>query len=306
MDTQTTILVPLDHSPQSIAAFGYAKVIAKATGSNLTLLYVIEEPGFFTKSKIKKDLKEDIRKEAKNSLEKVINEDEELKNKSIQATPMIKEGKVYKKIIEASQELKPDFIIMGRSDESDFKKNITGTNTHHIVGEAEIPVITIKGANEITTKDHILLPLDLTHPVEEKLAKAIEIARYFNAHLSVLSVLQSTWLSKRIKAQKCLSRIENILKKYEVSCDTKLIVNKKQPVHDLIINYAKDIDVDLIMVMTQQEKEIHKFFIGSTAQEIINDADRPVISILPHPQIKLENVHYIFKNVLDPLHVYKS
>ncbi|MGM0496395.1 MAG: universal stress protein [Bacteroidota bacterium] len=305
MDTQSTILVPLDHSPQSLAAFGYAKVIAKATDCSLTLLYVIEEPGFFTKTKIKKDQKEEIRKEAISSLQKVIDEDKELKNKSIQATPMVKEGKVYKKIIETAQEIKPDFIIMGRSDESDFKKNITGTNTHHIVSEAQAPVITIKGIQEITTKEHILLPLDLTNPIEEKLAKAIEIARYFNAHLSILSVLQSRWLSKRIKAQKCLSRIENILKKYEVSCDTKLIVNKKQPVHDLIIKYAKEIDVDLIMVMTQQEKEIHKFFIGSTAQEIINDADRPVISILPHPEIKLENVHYIFKNVLDPLHVYK-
>ncbi len=305
MNKESNILIPLDHSPQSKAAYKYAKVIAHFTGCNLTLLYVVEEPGFFTKSKLKKAQREEIAKEAKSSLQKIIDEDTELKEKSLSATSMVKEGKVYKKIIEAAREINPGYIIMGRSDESDFKKNITGTNTHHIVSEARAPVITIKGEHEIKTKEHILLPLDLTHPVEEKVAKAIETAQHFSAHISVLSVLQSNWLSKKIKAQKCLSRIENILKKYEIPCDTKLKTSKNQPVHSIITKHAKDIDVDLIMVMTQQELDIHEYFIGSTAQEIINHADRPVISILPHPEIKLTNTNYIFKNLLDPLHVYK-
>jgi nucleotide-binding universal stress UspA family protein len=304
MNNQSKILIPLDHSPQSMAAYKYAKVIAAHTGCDLVLLYVVEEPGFFTKSKLKKEQQAEIANEAKNSLQKIIDEDAELRDKSLNATSMVKQGKVYKKIIEATEELKPNYIIMGRSDESDFKKNITGTNTHHIVGEAKIPVITIKGKHEIKTKDHILLPLDLTHPVQEKLAKAIETALHFNAHISVLSVLQSNWLSKKIKAQKCLTRIENILKKYEISCDTKLKTSKGQPIHRLITGYAKDIDADLIMVMTQQELDIHEYFIGSTAQDIINYADRPVISILPHPEIKLTNTNYIFKSVLDPLQVY--
>lgn len=305
MSNKSTILIPLDHSPQSVAAYKYAKVIASYTGCDLVLLYVVEEPGFFTKSKLNKEQREEIAKEAKSSLQKVIDEDAELKEKSLTATSLVKEGKVYKKIIEAAQEIKPSYIIMGRSDESDFKKNITGTNTHHIVSEARVPVITIKGEHEIKTKDHILLPLDLTHPIEEKLAKAIETARHFNAHISVLSVLQSNWLSKKIKAQKCLTRIENILKKYEIPGDTKLKTSKNKPVHSIITDYGKEIDADLIMVMTQQELDLHEYFIGSTAQEIINYADRPVISILPHPEIKLTNTNYIFKNVLDPLHVYK-
>ena len=305
MVTQSTLLIPLDHSPQSLAAYKYAKVIAESTGASLTLLYVIEEPGFFTKSILKKDQKDKIRQEAYDSLQKIIDEDEEIKNKAIPAKIMVKEGKVYRQIIKATQEIKPSYIIMGRSDESDFKKNITGTHTHHIVSEVQIPVITIKGIHEIKTKDHILLPLDLTHPIEEKLAKAIETAMQFNARLSVLTVLQSNWLSKKIKGQKRLSRIEKILKDYDILCDTALKIAKNQPIHKVINEYAREINADLIMVMTQQEMEIHKYFIGSTAQEVINTADRPVMSIIPHPEIKLANVNYIFKNVLDPLQVYR-
>jgi hypothetical protein len=36
-----------------------------------------------------------------------------------------------------------------------------------------------------------------------------------------------------------------------------------------------------MVVMTQQEQNPVKYFIGSTAQEMINNAGMPVLSILP-------------------------
>jgi nucleotide-binding universal stress UspA family protein len=306
MDDKPTILVPVDYRPQSMAAYEYAKIIAKATNCSLTLLYVIEQQGYFTKSVLNKAQKAEIIHQAEAKLNELIEKDEYLKQHNIKAHPIIKKGKVYNKIINLSKELEPQLIIMGRTDSSDFKKNITGTNTHHIVSEAKTPVITIKGSHEITTDNHIILPLDLTHPVKEKIAKAIEIARFFNAKVTVLSVLQSNWVSKKIKFHQILESIKSIFTKYEVECDVKLETTKEVPVYKVINQYAEKAGADLIMMMTQQEMNIHHYFIGSTAQEIINNSELPVLTIIPHPELKMDIKHYLFKELVDPLHVFRE
>lgn len=304
MNEQPTILVPIDYRPQSMAAYEYAKIVAEATNCSLTLLYVIEEQGFFTKKILDKEQKAEIIHQAEASLNELINKDDDLKNKNIKVIPKIKKGKVYKRIIKTASDIKPRLIIMGRTDASDFKKNITGTNTHHIVSEANTPVITIKGAEEITTTNHILLPLDLTHPVKEKIAKAIEMAEFLNAKVCVLAVLQSTWLSKKIKFRKILADIKRIFEKYNIDCSTHLKITKKSPISEIINNFALEIKVDMIMLMTQQEMNIHKYFIGSTAQEIINESDLPVLTIIPHPELKIDTRHHMFKAMLDPMRVF--
>jgi len=304
MKEKSTILVPVDYRPQSMAAYQYAKIIAKATNCSLTLLYVIETSGMFTNTVLKKEQKAEIIHKAEARLKKMVSNDNDLKENNIKATAVIKKGKVYRKIINLSNEIKPVLIIMGRTDSSDFKKNITGTNTHHIVSEAQTPVITIKGSHEIKTDDHILLPLDLTHPVKEKIAKAIEIAQFLDSRVSILSVLQSNWLSKKIKFKKTLDEIQKIFTKYEVECDVELKICKEKSIYEIINEYALETGVDLIMMMTQQEMDIHKYFIGSTAQDIINNSELPVLTIIPHPELSLNIKHYLFKELVDPLQVY--
>ena len=51
-----------------------------------------------------------------------------------------------------------------------------------------------------------------------------------------------------------------------------------------IIEYATKVEGDLIMIMTQQEVDFTQYFIGSSAQEIINHSTIPVLSIRPLPK----------------------
>lgn len=304
MSEQPTILVPVDYRPQSMAAYEYAKIVAEATSCSLTLLYVIEEQGFFTKKILNKEQRAAIIHKAESTLKELIQNDKNLKVRGISAFPIIQKGKVYQRIIKIAAEIKPKLIIMGRTDSSNFKKNIAGTNTHHIVSEANTPVITIKGCDEVTTTNHILLPLDLTHPVREKIAKAIEMAKFLDAKICVLAVLQSNWLSKKIKFKKILNEIKRIFNKYNIECNTYLKITKKSPISKIINDFALEIKADMIMLMTQQEMNIHEYFIGSTAQEIINESDLPVLTIIPHPELKIDIKHHLFKALVDPMRIF--
>ena len=62
----------------------------------------------------------------------------------------------------------------------------------------------------------------------------------------------------------------------------------------------------MIMIMTQQELDFHEYIIGTIAQEIINNSELPVISIIPSVKIEEEIDMSFIKHLVDPLGVYKT
>ena len=70
-----------------------------------------------------------------------------------------------------------------------------------------------------------------------------------------------------------------------VNCTAEVIKvsSSNEKFSKVIIDYSKKNNADLIMIMTQQENEITEFFIGSSAQQIINNSEIPVMSIVPSP-----------------------
>jgi nucleotide-binding universal stress UspA family protein len=59
---------------------------------------------------------------------------------------------------------------------------------------------------------------------------------------------------------------------------------KGDHVAEELVKYAKQVKADLIMIMTQEEMNWTKRFIGSAAQEVINSTDIPVLTIRPKEQ----------------------
>ena len=62
----------------------------------------------------------------------------------------------------------------------------------------------------------------------------------------------------------------------------------------------------MVMIMTQQELDFHDYIIGTIAQEIINNSELPVISIIPNIEIEEEIDLPFIKHLIDPLGVYKT
>ena len=120
------ILVAVDYKPQSIAALDFAGKLAKIINAKVTCLYIIEEYGYITSKYISEEQIKKIRYDAEISLARLING--RFQNDNVPFEIIISKGKVYEKIAETAKMVNADFIIMGRSDSTDFKKNITGTN----------------------------------------------------------------------------------------------------------------------------------------------------------------------------------
>lgn len=275
------ILVPVDFSEQSIIALRQSYNLTRNLNGEIIILYVIETNNLMSRL-IKKHVYEDIKKiidERLNNLADLVRQES-----NIETTPLIAEGKVYEKVLDLSKILKASIIIQGRFGTDGEKSKTIGSNALKIIKLSSIPVITIGGKVHNVGCKKILLPLDLSKETRQKIKIAIEMAKLFISSVEVISVLLTDKYNVEKKLLNQLEEVQNEISEKGVECSSKLIKALKgsDSLGKVITEYGKHIDADLIIIMTQQENEITKFFLGSAALEVIRNSNIPVMSITPN------------------------
>lgn len=282
-DKPGAILVPIDYSDQSIVALEQAISLSKVFNSEIHILNVVSEE--FSLSKLFDDSdKIEFEKRAQAKIKEFVAE--KSKVYGVELTPIQVHGKIYEQIVNTADIINAQFIVMGTAGSSSLKKKFIGSNPLRVVRESHKPVVTIKGKHHRKGCQNIVLPLDLTKETKEKVAKAIEFAKRFGSIIRVVSVLMTNdeFIVNRLTRQ--LDQVKKYIMEQGVDCTAEIVRDTKggQSLSDSIIDYANKTKGDLIMVMTQQEQEFTDYFIGSSAQGIINSSDIPVLSIIPTPK----------------------
>ncbi len=275
------ILVPIDFSEQSLLALDQSYNLARKYHAEITLLHVVEDQGMIAKLFSQKQ-HDDLKKTIQKDLDKLAAEVEK-KNK-LTVSSLVAQGSVYEKINEVAELINATFIVMGTNGEDSVKKKFIGSNALRVVRESRIPVITIKGTEHRKGIENIVLPLDLSKETKEKVGMAIHLSKLFNkAVVRVVSVLFTSdeFVVNRLTRQ--LGQVKAFLEREGVECSAEIVkgVKGEDSLAQNILEYAEKVEGDLIMIMTQQELDVTKYFIGSSAQEIINHSTIPVLSIRP-------------------------
>lgn len=281
------ILVPVDFSDQSMIALGQSYNLARLTKADLTLINVIDDSfhmPFFTK-------KDDAAMEKKitKAMEKLA--EDTSKETGLKIEIIVTRGKIYEEITKAAKKLKCNFIIMGTNGSTGLKKFI-GSNALRVIREAPCPVITIKGKKHRSGCKSIVLPLDLTKETKEKVNKAMDIANLFGSTIHLVSVFTTDdeFIVNKLKRQ--MHQVHDHIREHNVSCTVEFIHGSD--VGDEVVAYSKKIKADLIMIMTQEELTwTDMMFISSSAQQIINSSDIPVLSV--RPKEKKSNTLSVFE-----------
>ena len=276
------VLIPIDFSDQSLLALDQSPRLAKFYNAELTLLYVIDDGNALNKLLKKKAIEPGLKKEIQNKLDELAAKVG--KKHTIKINTVIAKGRIYNKILKTADKISAKLIIMGTNGMAKgLKKRFIGSNAYKVVREAECPVITIKGQHPREGCKNILLPIDLTKESREKVKNAIELGTLYGAAIHVVSVLYSRDKDAAFRLGKQVEQVKKFIQAAGVKCTIEIIpaTKGKKTLAQAIITYANIIDADLIMLMTQQEGQKKPLFIGSTAQEMINNSDVPVMSIVP-------------------------
>lgn len=141
------ILVPVDGSEISFSAVRHAAKIAKAFGSQLSLISLIaEDPfteaDFYYSSSIMKEYFVQAHANAKNALTQAT---AIAATEGITAQSRIVTGLVNAEhIAETAGEVQADLIVMGSHGRKGFQKMILGSFAQDVLGASQIPVLIVK------------------------------------------------------------------------------------------------------------------------------------------------------------------
>ena len=278
------ILVPIDFSEQSLIALSQSYNLAKKINAEVILLYVIEDVNPMVKMFVKG--LEEIKGAVGSNLKSLA--EDKTKKTGLTISTIVEEGKIYSTINEVAQRIQATFIVMGTKGNEHSK--FIGSNALKVVKTAPCPVITIKGKKHNDGCGKIVLPLDLTKETSDKVNKAIAFAKIFQADIYAVSILMTGKEDVVSALKDQLILVKKYIEKNDVKCTAEMvkILKKEDKLSNAVISYAKKNNADLIMIMTQQEKDIKEFFIGSQAREVINNSEIPVLSIQPSVKDRIE------------------
>ena len=268
------ILVPTDFSVQAEQALKIAVQIAKAFDSEIFVLHSMELPmQLATAESANNNLPEALffmKLVEKNFGE--LREREYLDG--IFLNEIIGRGELYDDIEEVCERNKIDLIVMGSSGASGFKEMFVGSNTEKVVRTSKIPVVVIKDDHpELEVKDFVF-----ASDFSEKGKKAFNEARQFANKIGAKMHLLMVNTPANFKtSQQGYSLMEDFVKDLDVEHYTLNIYNDTS-VEKGILNFATYINAQLIGMGTHGRKGISHFFNGSISEDLVNHANRPIIT----------------------------
>lgn len=141
------LLLPIDGSPTSQLAVDKAIGLARAFGSTVSVLYVID-PYPFTRvgegfAYGQTQYLSEARAEADAALAEAC---QALQAAGIQASSSLVESHVvWRGILEAALQGQADLIVMGSHGRSGFEKLLLGSVAQRVVSQATLPVLVVRG-----------------------------------------------------------------------------------------------------------------------------------------------------------------
>ena len=187
-------------------------------------------------------------------------------------------GNVAEEIIHLSNKLRTNLILIEENNKVKTYENEPGLLTRQLIRYSNKPVWVCK-----TKKmSKILCAIDGSKPSKTALTSAIELAKKFSCHLTVLHVFPEVdfnpsgldeHIVRKFESEferKCTNKIDRFLQKTDLQSlkRVKKIYHKGLPA-SIILEMSEKNKIDLIVIGAKGHSLLHDLFVGSTAEKVI-------------------------------------
>lgn len=267
-----SILVPIDFSKDSINALDYAINIAKKISANIRMVYVKKEENFYPE--FYQDFGSIKLKTAKDYLEILLKEKQ---TPQLQIDYKIREGHIYKEIVNQAKYDDDSMIIMGTHGVSGFEEFWIGSNAYRVVTNAPCPVITIRYGYTKNDIKKIVLPIDYTFHSRQKVPTVADFAAILGAEVHVIAVHETDTEDVVTKAKLYAQQTYDYLSEKNIHCKLETIGGEE--IENLTVKYAQKIDAGLISIIATQKERSKTLFFDTYAQRMVNHSPLPVMTV---------------------------
>jgi len=270
------ILVAMDFSKGAMHALDYAIKIANNTQSNICLVWVdsrnTREPNAVLG-------KNEIRRDAKIELQRIV-EEKAAFLKGGKISIKLRKGKVYRELAMQAKASEAELVVVGTHGISGYEEFWIGSNAFKIISYTACPVVSVRIDYDIEKPiKTIVVPIDNSIDSTKKIPMAAKLAKAFGAKIHLISITTTNLESLKKKVIRATMESEKYLAKEGVTYQSEIIHSKNLPVS--VVNYANQVNGDVIVIMTDQEKASFSILVGDYSQKIINISPLPILSVKP-------------------------
>lgn len=181
-------------------------------------------------------------------------------------------GNAFQNISSAIVEEDPDLVVIGSKGSSGMEEVLIGSNAEKVVRTSHCPVLTVKAAVSHEYFKKIVFASDFQQDQDELAERLKTLQKWFDADLYL--VLINTPNSFET-TRESTARIKNFVNKYDIKHAVAEIYNSNSEEAG-IVEFAEDIDADMIAMATHGRTGLIHLFTGSIAEDVVNHAKRPV------------------------------
>ncbi|HOH99263.1 MAG TPA: universal stress protein [Bacteroidales bacterium] len=268
------LVIPTDLSPVSLQAIEFGLMLCAPLEAIITVVYVCEEPRGLAHRPIAEE-----KEAAREALESLIKRVRESSRCQGIIDFIIKEGRPYREVLREVKPAPMSYLVLSRHGLGGEDRMFPGGNAYRILAGARTPAFLIPAGFE--RKEgirNIVLPLDESYESLEKLESTSLLAKLLGATVHVVLVTSGQIHDIRSMLRASSSRAIKILKRDGVPYTSEILIGSI--ISDLSLQYAREVNADLISIMSEREKSAHNSLIGPYAHHIITRSDIPV---LVHP-----------------------
>ena len=263
-----TILVPWDFTEVAENALLHAVRYVKTINTSITLVNIVGN-----------------KKEEAEALPKLqMTATEATQKYSVEVIPLVKEGNIFTSIKECAEERDAMLVVMGTHGMKGMQK-LTGSWALKVIANSTVPFIVVQNKPEHEAFAKMVLPIDFSLENKEKLRWANYISGYFKTKMYLfIPFIVDEALLRRTKAN--LSFARTYLDERGISYEI-IVSQKKGKFSEQTIDYATEIDADMIMIMTTKHPRLTDYVFAADEQLIIaNNSKIPVMCINPRTDMK--------------------
>ncbi len=271
------IIVPIDFSQHSEYALEVAAQLAKKNNAQLLALHMLEmsdsmlihsdqeqnEKAVFFLKLAEKKFNEFLVKDYLSDVEVI---------------PMVKHFKVFSEVSKVAKEHSADLIVMGSHGTSGFSEIFVGSNTEKVVRHSEVPVLVIKQRATSTDYKNVIFASDFSDEAIKPYTSALKLLKPLGSNVHLVNVNVS---GDKFKSSSDMEQtMSDFLTKADGNLNNLPTVNyiSDSTVEKGVLNYAKKINADLIVIPTHGRTGISHFFEGSISEDLANHANVPVMT----------------------------
>ncbi|SDM00700.1 Nucleotide-binding universal stress protein, UspA family [Halogranum gelatinilyticum] len=283
-----TLVLATDGSDGATLAADHAVSLAGAFDATLHVLGVVPPYEGPDNGETRDHVHSSRRRRAEAFVETVANR---ARGRGVDVVSAVGSGVVHRTVLDYAESNDADLVLVGSHGRSGLAETLFGSTAARVVTGATAPVL-VAGGPRTKQPDYetILLPTDGSTGADAAVRHAEALATAFDATVHVLYVVDVSVFDPDVVVdliggyERMGARVTSeVGSRFETAdIETVTAVRRGRPART-VLDYAAEIDADLITMGTHGASGLESLLLGSTTERVLRAAERPVLTVHARP-----------------------